>query len=192
MQNRQRDSCCSRRCKELIAAAFDRSVDGGRASPLLNSRLHDFGFRCGDTSWARMTRLRGWLRSCCSICCRCGAAFVTKQLVVSMLTVVPLASVAGEHAPLGRLTARAALWVACTGSTVADAACHRVPFRGCTCVEQSVLGGVAHLLSFDGTGAQGFREAVSRLLRPPGFGSNSAGVCCTAKEHERSPLRSCW
>ena len=24
--------------------------------------------------------------------------------------------------------------------------------RGCTCVEQSVLGGVAHLLSFDGTG----------------------------------------
>ena len=35
----------SRRCKELIAAAFDESVDGGRASPLLNSRLHDFGFR---------------------------------------------------------------------------------------------------------------------------------------------------
>ncbi len=24
--------------------------------------------------------------------------------------------------------------------------------RGCTCVEQSVLGGVAHLLNFDGTG----------------------------------------
>ncbi len=38
---------CSRRCKELIAAAFDRSVDGGRGSPLLNSRLHDFGFRRG-------------------------------------------------------------------------------------------------------------------------------------------------
>ncbi|KAI3429358.1 hypothetical protein D9Q98_005453 [Chlorella vulgaris] len=57
----------SRRCKELIAAAFDQSVDSGRASPLLNSRLHDFGF------------------------------------------------------------------------------------RGCTCVEQSVLGGVAHLLNFDGT-----------------------------------------
>ncbi|KAL4447532.1 hypothetical protein ABPG75_004751 [Micractinium tetrahymenae] len=57
----------SRRCKELIAAAFDRSVDGGRTNPLLNSRLHDFGF------------------------------------------------------------------------------------RGCTCVEQSVLGGVAHLLNFDGT-----------------------------------------
>ncbi|PSC68478.1 nicotinate phosphoribosyltransferase [Micractinium conductrix] len=57
----------SRRCKEMIAAAFDRSVEGGRASPLLNSRLHDFGM------------------------------------------------------------------------------------RGCTCVEQSVLGGVAHLLNFDGT-----------------------------------------
>lgn len=57
----------SRRCKELIAAAFDESVEGGRANPLLNSRLHDFGF------------------------------------------------------------------------------------RGCTCVEQSVLGGLAHLLNFDGT-----------------------------------------
>ena len=29
----------------MIAAAFDRSVEGGRASPLLNSRLHDFGMR---------------------------------------------------------------------------------------------------------------------------------------------------
>ncbi|EFN59608.1 hypothetical protein CHLNCDRAFT_133026 [Chlorella variabilis] len=57
----------SRRCKDLIAAAFEQSVDAGRSSPLLNSRLHDFGF------------------------------------------------------------------------------------RGCTCVEQSVLGGVAHLLNFDGT-----------------------------------------
>eukprot|EP00887_Chlorella_sp_A99_P003184 scaffold9.g3184.t1 len=57
----------SRRCKTLIAAAFEASVDGGAASPLLASRLHDFGF------------------------------------------------------------------------------------RGCTCVEQSVLGGVAHLLNFDGT-----------------------------------------
>lgn len=35
----------SRRCKDNIAAAFERSVDGGAASPLLNSRLHDFGFR---------------------------------------------------------------------------------------------------------------------------------------------------
>lgn len=35
----------SRRCKDLIAAAFERSVDGGAASPLLDSRLHDFGFR---------------------------------------------------------------------------------------------------------------------------------------------------
>ncbi|KAI7836200.1 hypothetical protein COHA_009926 [Chlorella ohadii] len=57
----------SRRCKDLIAAAFERSVDGGASSPLLDSRLHDFGF------------------------------------------------------------------------------------RGCTCVEQSVLGGVAHLLNFVGS-----------------------------------------
>ena len=57
----------SKRAKDIIATAFDASVDDGRASPLLASRLHDFGF------------------------------------------------------------------------------------RGTTCVEQSVLGGVAHLLNFDGT-----------------------------------------
>lgn len=28
---------------------------------------------------------------------------------------------------------------------------HDFGFRGCTCVEQSVLGGVAHLLNFDGS-----------------------------------------
>lgn len=63
--------CCvatlSRRCKDVIAAAFDASVEGGAGNPLLNSRLHDFGF------------------------------------------------------------------------------------RGCTCLEQSVIGGVAHLLNFEGT-----------------------------------------
>ena len=57
----------SRRSRDIIEAGFERSVEGGAASPLLGSRLHDFG--C----------------------------------------------------------------------------------RGCTCVEQSVLGGCAHLLSFDGT-----------------------------------------
>lgn len=40
----------SRRCKDLIAAAFERSVDGGAASPLLDSRLHDFGFRCARSA----------------------------------------------------------------------------------------------------------------------------------------------
>ena len=35
----------SRRCKDVIAAAFERSVDDGAASVLLDSRLHDFGFR---------------------------------------------------------------------------------------------------------------------------------------------------
>jgi nicotinamide phosphoribosyltransferase len=59
----------SRRCRDVIAAAFDQSVDSGRASPVLGSRLHDFGF------------------------------------------------------------------------------------RGCTCVEQSVLGGTAHLLNFEGSDA---------------------------------------
>ncbi|KAK9864686.1 hypothetical protein WJX84_000447 [Apatococcus fuscideae] len=57
----------SRRCRDLIEEAFEKTVDLGRESPLLGSRLHDFGF------------------------------------------------------------------------------------RGCTCVEQSILGGTAHLLNFDGT-----------------------------------------
>lgn len=57
----------SRRCRDLIEQGFEKTVDMGRGSPLLGSRLHDFGF------------------------------------------------------------------------------------RGCTCVEQSILGGTAHLLNFDGT-----------------------------------------
>lgn len=57
----------SRRARDRIETAFEQSVDEGRNSSLLGSRLHDFGF------------------------------------------------------------------------------------RGCTCVEQSVLGGVAHLLNFDGS-----------------------------------------
>lgn len=35
----------SRRCRDRIEEAFDKSVEGGRDSPLLGSRLHDFGFR---------------------------------------------------------------------------------------------------------------------------------------------------
>jgi nicotinamide phosphoribosyltransferase len=35
----------SRRCKDIIADGFEVSVDEGVESPLLNSRLHDFGFR---------------------------------------------------------------------------------------------------------------------------------------------------
>jgi nicotinamide phosphoribosyltransferase len=57
----------SRRARDVIEAAFEQSAEGGASSPLLQSRLHDFGF------------------------------------------------------------------------------------RGCCTVEQSVLGGVAHLLNFDGT-----------------------------------------
>ncbi|KAK9865476.1 hypothetical protein WJX84_011030 [Apatococcus fuscideae] len=57
----------SRRCRDLLERAFEKTVDLGKDSPLLGSRLHDFGF------------------------------------------------------------------------------------RGCTCLEQSILGGTAHLLNFDGT-----------------------------------------
>ena len=35
----------SRRARDVIASAFEESVDGGAGSPLLGSRLHDFGFR---------------------------------------------------------------------------------------------------------------------------------------------------
>jgi nicotinamide phosphoribosyltransferase len=35
----------SRRARDAIGAAFEASVEGGGASPLLASRLHDFGFR---------------------------------------------------------------------------------------------------------------------------------------------------
>jgi hypothetical protein len=39
----------SRRARDIIAAAFEASADGGATNPLLPSRLHDFGFR-GCTS----------------------------------------------------------------------------------------------------------------------------------------------
>lgn len=35
----------SRRARDVIEAAFDTSVEGGRSNPLVLSRLHDFGFR---------------------------------------------------------------------------------------------------------------------------------------------------
>lgn len=105
----------SRRCKELIGAAFDRSVDGGRASPLLNSRLHDFGFRYAGPGNHRKARIHS----------RVPEAEACVLAVGSRPARPPM------RAPPA-------------------AAC-----RGCTCVEQSVLGGVAHLLSFDGTGGGG-------------------------------------
>ncbi|KAK3245895.1 hypothetical protein CYMTET_44556 [Cymbomonas tetramitiformis] len=35
----------SRRCKDIIEEAFEKTVDEGKTSPLIGSRLHDFGFR---------------------------------------------------------------------------------------------------------------------------------------------------
>ena len=35
----------SRRARDVIEAAFERSVDGGKEHPLVSSRLHDFGMR---------------------------------------------------------------------------------------------------------------------------------------------------
>lgn len=72
----------SRRARDVIEAAFEKSVDAGRDSPLIQSRLHDFGM------------------------------------------------------------------------------------RGCTCIEQSVLGGVAHFLSFEGsdTMSAGYYAQVSACI----------------------------
>ena len=47
----------SRRCRDRIEEAFEVSVDEGRKSPLLGSRLHDFGFR-GCTSVEQSERRR--------------------------------------------------------------------------------------------------------------------------------------
>lgn len=85
----------SRRCKDIIADAFDVSVDEGRKSPFLASRLHDFGF------------------------------------------------------------------------------------RGCTCVEQSVLGGVAHLLNFDGTDTLSAAYYAQFVLN----GGKPVGMSIPASEH---------
>jgi len=88
----------SRRAKDIIQAAFERSVDGGAASPLLGSRLHDFGF------------------------------------------------------------------------------------RGCTCVEQSVIGGVAHLLNFDGSDTMSAAYYAQFTLN----GGRPVAQSIPASEHRRA------
>ena len=85
----------SRRAKDVIAEAFEKSVQGGKNSPLLMSRLHDFGF------------------------------------------------------------------------------------RGTTCVEQSVIGGVAHLLNFDGTDTLSAAYYAQFALN----NGNPVGVSIPATEH---------
>ncbi len=45
--------------QDIIEVAFDKSVEGGRSSPLLGSRLHDFGFRgCTCVEQVRDSHLR--------------------------------------------------------------------------------------------------------------------------------------
>ncbi len=51
--------------------------------------------------------------------------------------------------------------------------------RGCTCVEQSVLGGVAHLLNFDGTDTLSAAYYVQFALN----GGRPVGVSIPATEH---------
>ncbi|KAF8064566.1 hypothetical protein HT031_003366 [Scenedesmus sp. PABB004] len=91
----------SRRARDVIAAAFDASADGGSRSALLPSRLHDFGF------------------------------------------------------------------------------------RGCTSVEQSVLGGLAHLLSFDGTDTMSAAYYAQFHLN----GGRPVGMSIPATEHS---VMTCW
>ena len=85
----------SKRAKDIISDAFELSVDGGKESPLLGSRLHDFGF------------------------------------------------------------------------------------RGCTCLEQSVLGGAAHLLNFDGTDTMSAAYYVQFALNE----GKPVGTSIPASEH---------
>lgn len=49
----------SRRARDVIEGAFERSVDGGRDHPLVASRLHDFGMRgcTGKASWINVLTL---------------------------------------------------------------------------------------------------------------------------------------
>lgn len=85
----------SRRAKDVIAEAFDKSVQQGRKNPLLMSRLHDFGF------------------------------------------------------------------------------------RGTTCLEQSVIGGIAHLLNFDGTDTLSAAYYAQFALN----NGNPVGMSIPATEH---------
>ncbi len=86
----------SRRARDIIEEAFAAGADGGAASPLVTSRLHDFGF------------------------------------------------------------------------------------RGCTCPEQSVLGGCAHLLSFEGsdTLSAAYYAQVGGWARLRHVGPGMASVRC--------------
>lgn len=85
----------SRRAKDVIEVAFEKSVDGGKGHPVLMSRLHDFGF------------------------------------------------------------------------------------RGCTCVEQSVIGGAAHLLNFEGSDTMSAAYYAQYTLN----GGEPVGNSVPATEH---------
>ncbi len=59
---------------------------------------------------------------------------------------------------------------------------HDFGFRGCTCVEQSVIGGVAHLLNFNGTDTMS--AAYYAQVRTVSFPSLSAsGISMTPLTH---------
>ena len=73
------------------------------------------------------------------------------------LPVLPCAGVPSSFLVAGALAAGVPCYSACHGRHCDAALC-----RGCTCVEQSVLGGVAHLLNFDGTGEGQAKEGIHR------------------------------
>ena len=57
----------SRRTRDVIEAAFEKSVEAGRSSLLIGSRLHDFGFRgCSGLEQSEPSGLVYWqLPGCC-------------------------------------------------------------------------------------------------------------------------------
>ncbi|KAJ2783880.1 hypothetical protein H4R18_001436 [Coemansia javaensis] len=72
------------------------------------------------------------------------------------------------------LTVDRAAWGATLGSRL-----HDFGFRACTCVEQSMLGGAAHLLSFDGTDTLSAAYYVQHRLN----GGRAVGTSIPATEH---------
>ena len=134
----------SRRTKDAIEAAFERSVDAGRGSPLVGSRLHDFGFR--GCSGLEQSAPLGCMRAG-ALCQRCGSCtraclWLPGAAPASVVHPGPVAAAAHLHR-----------------SSPAEPAC------------AGVLGGVAHLLNFDGSdtlSACYYAQVHACLLHTPG------------------------
>lgn len=148
----------SRRCRDRIEAAFEASVDEGRQSPLLGSRLHDFGFRgCTGVEqsalkllalhvaclfwWTASMIWRRCKRGCCSPAWRlCNCVRFPSCAHGRLQSSERGSCMAMAH---GCRALRMLGWTRICVNTKLSLRVTRL----CT----GVLGGVAHLLNFDGT-----------------------------------------